>query len=107
MLHEEDFEIVRQYGAELRGLTNYYTMAVNVSRIVNRIKSVMMASLVKTLAGKHKAKTTAIYRKHSVVFDNGLKGIMVEIKREGKQILTAKFGETPIRYQRIIIGPKN
>jgi hypothetical protein len=100
LLHNDDFDIIAQYGDELRGLVNYYTMAIN-ARPLQRIKYTMMASLVKTLAHKHKESAAMIYRKYYTVFENGISGISIKIARDGKPSLIAKFGETPIRYQRM------
>jgi hypothetical protein len=100
-LNDDDYDIVTQFGAELRGLTEYYKMAVNVSNL-NHVKGVMMASLVKTLAAKHKMKVTTVYKKYKTVFDNGQTGIVVKVEREGKQPLYARFGETPAHYQRMV-----
>ena len=96
-----DFDTVQQYGAELRGIVNYYRLAVNVARLYS-LKHVMMVSLVATLANKHKTGTRTIYSKYRTVFETGMQGIQVVIQREGKPPLTAKFGEQPIRYQRMV-----
>jgi len=100
LLNLADYDIVQTYDAELRGLVNYYLMAVNVSNLYT-VKSLMMESLVKTLATKHKCKTTRIYRKHIYTTSEGLKAIKVAVSREDKPDLVATFGAQPIRYQRM------
>jgi group II intron reverse transcriptase/maturase len=100
LLNLSDYDIVQTYDAELRGIVNYYLMAVNVSRLY-AVKSLMMESLVKTLATKHKSKVIRIYRKHIYVTNDGLKAIKVIVSREEKPDLVATFGAQPIRYQRM------
>jgi group II intron reverse transcriptase/maturase len=96
-----DYDIVTQYGTELRGITNYYCLAVNVGKLY-RLKHIMMASLTKTLAEKHKTRVSTIYKQHATVFESGVKGILVEVQRDGKPSLCAKFGEQPIRYRKMV-----
>jgi len=100
LLPYTDYSITMHYESELRGITNYYSLASNVGNFY-RLKHVMMESLVMTLANKHKARKSTIYRKYATVFDTGMKGLKVEIIREGKPTLTAKFGSQPIRYSRV------
>jgi group II intron reverse transcriptase/maturase len=100
LLNLSDYDIVQTYDAELRGIVNYYLMAVNVSRLYS-VKSLMMESLVKTLATKHKCKTTRIYQKHIFTTKDGLKAIKVVVSRPDKPDLVATFGTQPIRYQRM------
>lgn len=84
-LYQSDFEIVAQYGSEFRGLYNYYKYAQNVSRLT-RVKYVMMSSLVRTLANKHKTHSKAIYKKYKSRSDT----VSIEVKLEEGPI--AKFG---------------
>jgi len=102
LLQNTDYDITMHYEAELRGITNYYMLASNVGKFY-RLKHTMMESLVMTLAWKHKTSKKDIYRKHATIFDTGMKGIMVEIKRDGKPPLVAKFGRQPIRCQRVAV----
>ena len=51
-----DYEIVKTYDTELRGIVNYYSLAYNVSQF-NAIKHVAIESAVRTIAAKHKQKT--------------------------------------------------
>ncbi len=92
-LYLSDFEIVSQYGSELRGLYNYYKHATNVSQLY-WVKHVMMISLVKTLAHKHKTSTKAIYRKYKARRDT----TSIEVQTQTGQI--AKFGGFPLTWKR-------
>jgi group II intron reverse transcriptase/maturase len=77
-IHLSDFEIVDMYGAELRGLYNYYAMSLNVGNELNRVKWVMEQSLAKTLASKHKYRhTKTVYKKYSTIV-KGLRAIQVQ-----------------------------
>jgi hypothetical protein len=63
-VNEDDHTVIATYGAEYRGLVEYYLLAGDVSRL-NRLEWVMSTSLLKTLACKHDstvAKMAARYR---------------------------------------------
>jgi RNA-directed DNA polymerase len=47
-------EIIQAYNAELRGLANYYSRAIDVKQALNRLEYLWKGSLWKTLANKHK-----------------------------------------------------
>ena len=94
-----DYDIIMQYEAEVRGVANYYQMAVNVSRLY-AVKSMAMASMAHTFAAKYKRSVSWAYRKYQSI-QNGLKGMMTVREREGKPPLVAKFGFTPMRYKRL------
>jgi group II intron reverse transcriptase/maturase len=54
LAHLSDYEIIGSYNAELRGLANYYCLACDVKRKLNRLEYIAHYSLFKTLANKHK-----------------------------------------------------
>jgi group II intron reverse transcriptase/maturase len=58
-----DYDIVRIYGAEYRGLVQYYLLAGDVRRL-HRLRWVMLSSMLKTLAAKHRSTATKIAAKH-------------------------------------------
>jgi hypothetical protein len=64
LLNLTDNQIIGKYGAEWRGYLQYYLLAQDVWRL-NRLQWVMLTSMLKTLAGKHRATVTAMARKHS------------------------------------------
>jgi group II intron reverse transcriptase/maturase len=88
LINLSDFDIVMKYNLELRGLYNYYSLAVNVHKL-HELKFYMKSSLVKTLAKKHKCRGTKIYRKY---INNKTKALEVKVPRENKKSLTASFG---------------
>ena len=50
-----DAEIIVAYNAELRGLANYYALAMNAKRDMSKLAYLWKGSLLKTLARKHKS----------------------------------------------------
>ena len=59
MVNEDDHTIVRTYGAQYRGLVEYYLLAGDVYRL-NRLEWVMKTSMLKTLACKHDSTVTTM-----------------------------------------------
>jgi len=59
LISQEDVEILFRYNAEIRGLYNYYSLALNCG-ILNNFKYVMQYSMFKTLANKHKCSKKKI-----------------------------------------------
>ena len=53
----DDYDIVRTYGAEYRGVVNYYLLAHDVSRL-GVLRWNALTSLLKTLAAKHGSTVT-------------------------------------------------
>ncbi len=58
-----DAEIVETYNAEMRGLANYYGLAQNAIRDLNKLVGVWQGSLFKTLARKHQTTVRKIARR--------------------------------------------
>ena len=58
-MHLDDHEIVSIYGAEYRGIIQYYLLAGDVWRL-NRLHWVMLTSMLKTLAAKHRSTVMAM-----------------------------------------------
>jgi len=97
---DTDYTILQRYQAVLRGIYNYYCMAVNVSHRMDRIKWILETSLTKTLASKFKCRVSEIYRRYQVIVPNldgeGTRKILrVVIERPGKEPLVAIFGGIP------------
>lgn len=63
LMNLEDWEIVRRFNAEIRGLYNYYRIANNVS-VLNNFYYVMQYSMLKTFAGKYKTHISRIWKKY-------------------------------------------
>jgi group II intron reverse transcriptase/maturase len=58
-----DVEIVLAYNAEFRGFANYYALADDVKRKLNKAGYIALMSCVKTIAAKHRTSARAIFRK--------------------------------------------
>jgi group II intron reverse transcriptase/maturase len=98
-----DFEIVQTFGAQLRGLVNYYALADNIAKGLGYVRWVCMESARKTLAAKHKIRQPSrTYRRYyqDGIHPNEWRHIQVTIERDGKPPLVAKCGETPLRTRK-------
>jgi hypothetical protein len=100
LMDYSDYDIIKTYDTQFRGLVNYYSMAINVGNLY-QVKNLWRHSLVLTLSQKHKTSAKNIFRKYQYRTQEGLKAIRVVIQREGKTSLTATFGAQVIRYQRL------
>src|SRR5437016_10812379 len=96
----DDYNIVRIYGAEYRGVVNYYLLAQDVSRL-NRFQWDAQTSMLKTLAAKHHSsvvKMAARYRA-KVETSDGLRTCFEARKeREGRKDVAARFGAIRLRH---------
>lgn len=101
LLGDSDFDIVAKYGAEWRGLVQYYLLARNVRQLGKAERTVRL-SLLKTLANKHKTTVKKVwdrYKYRHQTDNGGRQGLQVVVERQGKPPLTARFGEIPLRRQ--------
>jgi group II intron reverse transcriptase/maturase len=102
-LHDDDFSIVSQYGAEYRGFVLYYLLAFNAHRL-RRVHHVMRLSLLGTLANKHKTRIAPIYRRLRMeVKDRGRCQTALTVTRErgeGKKPLLAMFGGISLAWKK-------
>ena len=97
-----DYDIVRIYGAEYRGVVNYYLLAQDVSRL-GTLCWTALTSMLKTLAAKHKstvAKMAARFTAKVITADGPRTCFEARIRREGKKDLVARFGGIPLRQDR-------
>ena len=97
--NEDDHTIVATYGAEYRGIVQYYLLAGNVARLY-RLHWVMETSLLKTLADKHRSSVSKMARKHKASIDTPhgpRKCLEARIERNGRKPLVARFGGIPLR----------
>ena len=63
MVNETDYNIVARFGAEYRGIVQYYLLAGDVFRL-HRLRWVMETSMLKTLACKHRSSVTKMAARH-------------------------------------------
>jgi len=97
-----DYEIIATYGAQLRGIAQYYSLATDVSQKLSIVYWYGMESLRKTLAGKHRLTTRQVYRRYYHVGTQGKERahFRVTVEREGKSALIAKCGERPLKRRK-------
>jgi len=102
LLQDSDFDIVAKYGAEFRGLVQYYKLARNIRRL-GMVERTIRLSLLKTLANKHKTTVKTVWSrfKYRHMTMSGFRsGLQVTVEREGKDSLIARFGELPLKMHR-------
>jgi group II intron reverse transcriptase/maturase len=98
----DDYDIVRTYGAEYRGVVNYYLLAHDVWRL-GVLRWNALTSLLETLAAKHRSTVTKMAARHKAKIEtsDGLRTCFEAGKhREGKPDLVARFGGIPLRQNR-------
>ena len=97
-----DYDIVRIYGAEYRGVVNYYLLAQDVSRL-HILQWNALTSMLKTLGAKHRSSVTKMAARHQakVTTDDGPRTCFeARLRREGKKDLVARFGGIILRQDR-------
>ena len=106
LLNDPDHAIISRYGAEYRGIVQYYLLAGDVYRL-DRLHWVMVTSLLKTLAGKHDSSVSKMARKYGAMIETPHgpnKCLQVSVDRgEGRKPLVATFGGIPLRRQKFAI----
>lgn len=63
LMHLDEVAIISKYNSEIRGLYNYYRMAINVCNL-GKFHFIMRGSCLKTLASKHDSSVMKMYKKH-------------------------------------------
>jgi group II intron reverse transcriptase/maturase len=103
LMNEEDHAIISRYGAEYRGIVQYYLLAGDVWRL-SRLHWVMLTSMLKTLAGKYDSSVSKMARKYAATIETPhgpRKCMQVTVDRgEGRKPLVATFGGIPLRRQK-------
>jgi len=101
----DDYDIVRTYAAEYRGIVNYYLLAQDVWRL-GALRWNAETSMLKTLAAKHKSTVTAMAARHkaTVVTRDGPRTCFeARQHRTGKKDLVARFGGIPLRRDKTAV----
>jgi group II intron reverse transcriptase/maturase len=102
LLSFDDYAIVATFGAEYRGIVQYYLLAWDVYHL-DRLHWVMQTSLLKTLAGKHRSTAAKMARKHKTTIDTPFGPrlcLEAGIERPGRKPLTARFGGIPLHRKK-------
>jgi group II intron reverse transcriptase/maturase len=114
MVNEADYTIVGRFGAEYRGIVQYYLLAGDVFRL-HRLRWVMETSMLKTLAKKHRSRVSKIaaHFKAKIETPYGPRTCFeASMQREGRKPLVARFGGIPLKRHktavlsdRVVSGP--
>jgi group II intron reverse transcriptase/maturase len=105
MVNDSDYDIVGRFGAEYRGIVQYYLLAGDVFRL-HRLRWAMETSMLKTLAAKHRSSVSkmAARYKAKVQTPHGLRTrFEASIERDGRKALTAWFGGIPLKRQKYAV----
>ena len=98
----DDLAIISTYGAEYRGIVQYYLPAADVWRL-DRLEWVMKTSMLKTLACRHRSTVTKMARKYKAVTatpHGPRRCFEARVERDGRKPLAARFGGIPLRRQK-------
>jgi hypothetical protein len=101
----DDYDIVKTFGAEYRGIVQYYLLAVDVGRL-SRLRWVAETSMLKTLAAKHQSTVSKMAARHRATIDTPHgKRVCFEarVQRTGRQPLVARFGGLPLARNKIAV----
>jgi len=102
LMNLDDPGIISAYGAEYRGLVQYYLLAGNVSRL-HRLRWAAETSMLKTLGAKHRSTVTKMARKYkaTVITPHGPRTCFeARTERPGRKPLVARFGGIPLKRQK-------
>jgi group II intron reverse transcriptase/maturase len=97
-----DYDIVRIYGAEYRGIVNYYRLARDVWRL-DTLRWNAETSMLKTLAAKHQSTVTQMAARYRATIETsaGTRTCFeARLHREGRKDLVARFGGIPLTHDR-------
>jgi group II intron reverse transcriptase/maturase len=99
------FDIIGIYGAQYRGIIQYYLLAGDVWRL-DRLKGVMLTSMLKTLAARHRSRVTTMANRYKTTIrtpQGPRRCFEARINREGRKPLTARFGGIPLTRKRTAV----
>jgi group II intron reverse transcriptase/maturase len=102
MVNDSDYNIVARFGAEYRGIVQYYLLAGDVFRL-HRLRWVMETSMLHTLARKHRSTVSKMAARHKakVQTPHGLRTrFEASAGHTGRKPLVAWFGGIPLKRQK-------
>ncbi|MBO0883220.1 MAG: group II intron reverse transcriptase/maturase [Mycobacterium sp.] len=105
IINEDDYTIIGKFGAEYRGIVQYYLLAGDIQRL-HRLRWVMETSMLKTLASKHRSTVSKTAAKHKAKISTPFGPrtcFEASITREGRTPLVARFGGIPLKRQKTAI----
>jgi hypothetical protein len=101
LINHDDYTIISDYQGQYRGYVQYYTLAHNIHDL-NKLRWIMLTSLLKTLAAKHKESVNRIAKRYKSTVqtaDGRRRCFEVKVDREGKKPLVARFGGIALKRQ--------
>jgi RNA-directed DNA polymerase len=105
LLHCSDVETVMAYNAEIRGFANYYALAWDVKKKLNKLRLVWITSFGRTLAGKYQCGTRQVFDRMRCGQDYQ---VSYEVNGKPKTVKLWKSSElkaTPARYGAVDTAP--
>ncbi len=102
LMNRDDLAIISSYGAEYRGLIQYYLLAGDVWRL-SRLEWVAKTSMLKTMAAKHDSPVSKMARKYKATIStpHGPRTCFeASVERPGRKPRIARFGGIPLRRQK-------
>jgi len=100
--NQDDYDIIRVYGAEYRGVVNYYLLAKDVWRL-RTLRWYAETSMLKTLTAKHQSTVSKManrYKAKIATGDGPRTCFEARRKRKGKPDSVARFGGIILRQDR-------
>jgi group II intron reverse transcriptase/maturase len=99
IVNEADYNIVGRFGAEYRGIVQYYLLAGDVFRL-HRLRWIMETSMLKTLARKHRSSVSKMAARHKAKLATSYGPrtcFEASVERAGRNPLVARFGGIPLK----------
>jgi group II intron reverse transcriptase/maturase len=102
----DDHDIVAAYGAQYRGIVQYYLHAGDVHRL-DRLRWIMETSLLKTLAAKHHSSVSKMAARYKAKIEtpHGLRTCFEAVRRRenNPRPLVARFGGIPLTRRKTAV----
>lgn len=103
LVNESDLKIIQTFGAEYRGLIQYYLLAGDAYRLT-KVHRVMQLSMLRTLARKYRSTTTRMAARYQAVTETpyGPRRCFEAVmeRDNGRKPLVARFGGIPLKQQK-------
>jgi group II intron reverse transcriptase/maturase len=102
LVNNDDYTLISTYGAEYRGVVQYYLLAGDVWRL-NRLRWVMATSLLKTLACKHRSTVSTMaarYGSTTQTPEGPRRRFQVTVEHHSGKPRTAWFGGISLRRKK-------
>jgi group II intron reverse transcriptase/maturase len=99
LVNQDDHTIIATFGAQYRGLVQYYLPAGNVYWL-SRVEWAMRTSMLRTLAAKHRSSISKMTARHKAKVETpyGLRTCFeATVQRPGRKPLVARFGGIPLK----------